>query len=139
MSSALSVSPLLLHDTGVSPTRGRRQFSAAYKLQILAAADACSKPGEVGALLRREGLYSSHLSMWRAAQRRGELQRPAKRRGPAPTAPDPSRQQIAALERALAKATARAERAELIIDAQKKFSQLLGLTLPPHDAPTETP
>lgn len=139
MSSALSVSPLLLHDTGVSPTRSRRQFSAAYKLQILTAAEACTKPGELGALLRREGLYSSHLSMWRAAQRRGVLQSAAKRRGPAPSAVDPSRKQIVALERALAKATARAERAELIIDAQKKFSQLLGLTLPPHDVPTETP
>ena len=112
MSSALSVSPLLLHDTGVSPTRTRRQFSAAYKLQILTAADACTKPGELGALLRREALYSSHLSMWRAAQRRGALQGAAKRRGPVPVAPDPARKQMAALERAL-------ERAELIIDAQK--------------------
>ncbi len=139
MSSALSVSPLLLQDTGVSPTRTRRQFSTAYKLQILAAADACTKAGELGALRRREGLYSSHLSVWRAAQRRGELQGPTRRRGPAPTAPDPALKRIAALERALAKATARADRAELIIDAQKTFSQLLGLTLPPHDASTETP
>ncbi len=138
MSSALSVSPLLLHDTGVSPTRTRRQFTATYKLQILAAADACTKPGELGALLRREGLYSSHLAVWRAARRRGDLQGPAKRRGPARSAPDPTRKQIVELERALAKATARAERAELIIDAQKKFSQLLGLTLPPLDEPTET-
>ena len=127
MSSALSVAPLLLHDTGVSPTRTRRQFTATYKLQILAAAAACTKPGELGALLRREGLYSSHLAMWRAAQRRGELQGPAKRRGPARLAPDPARQQIVELERA-----------ELIIDAPKKFSQLLGLTLPPLDGPTET-
>lgn len=139
MSSALSISPLLLQDTGVSPTRTRRQFSTAYKLQILSAAEACTQPGELGALLRREGLYSSHLSVWRAAQRRGELAGARKRRGPAPTAPDPAQRQIAALERALAKATARAERAELIIDAQKKFSQLLGLTLPPHDGSTETP
>ena len=138
MSSALSVSPLLLHDTGVSPTRTRRQFTATYKLQILTAADACTKPGELGALLRREGLYSSHLAVWRAARRRGDLQGPAKRRGPARLAPDPARKQIAELERALAKATARAERAELIIDAQKKFSQLLGLTLPPLAEPTET-
>jgi hypothetical protein len=76
--------------------------------------------------------------MWRAAQRRGDLQGPAKRRGPARLAPDPARKQVAELERQLAKATARAERAELIIDAQKKFSQLLGLTLPPRDEPTET-
>ncbi len=139
MSSALSVSPLLLQDTGVSPTRTRRQFSSAYKLQILAAADACTKAGELGALLRREGLYSSHLSVWRAAQRRGELQGPTKRRGPVPITLDPALKRIAALERELAKARARADRAELIIDAQKKFSQLLGLTLPPLDMPTETP
>ena len=138
MSSALSVPPLPPPDTGVSPTPTRRQFSTAYKRQILAAA-ACTKPGELGALLRREGLYSSHLSVWRAAQRRGEWQGPTTRRGPVPTAPDPAVTRIATLERALAKATARADRAELIIDAQKKFSQLVGLTLPPLDVPTETP
>ena len=104
MSSALSVAPLLLHETGGSPTRTRRQCTATYTLQILTAADACTKPG---ALLRREGLYSSHLAMRRAAQRRGDLQGPAKRRGPAPSPVDPSRKQIVELERALAKATAR--------------------------------
>lgn len=139
MSSALSVLPLPEIETGVSATRTRRQFSAAYKLQMLAAAVACTKPGELGALLRREGLYSSHLAFWRAAQRRGELHGPTKRRGPVAAVPDPAQKQLAALERALAKATARAERAELIIDAQKKFSQLLGLTLPPPDGSTETP
>ena len=139
MSSALSVLPVPDHDTGVSPTRTRRQFSAAFKLQMLAAADACIQPGELGALLRREGLYSSHLAFWRTAQRRGALHGPTKRRGPTPSPADPAAKQIAVLERALAKAIARAERAELIIDAQKKFSQLVGLTLPPHDVPTETP
>lgn len=139
MSSALSVLPLPQHDTGVSATRTRRRFTTAYKLQILTAADACTQPGELGALLRREGLYSSHLAFWRAAQRRGEFTGPTKRRGPVAAAPDPAHKQLAALERALAKATARAERAELIIDAQKKFSQLVGLTLPPHDGSTETP
>lgn len=138
MLSALSVLPLPDSETGVSTTRTRRRFSTAYKLQILTAADACAKPGELGALLRREGLYSSHLAFWRAAQRRGELQGPTKRRGPVAGVPDPAQRQIAALERALATATARAERAELILDAQKKFSQLLGLTLPLHDASTET-
>lgn len=139
MPSALSVLPLPKSEAGVSATRTRRQFKSAYKLQILAAADACTKPGELGALLRREGLYSSQLALWRAAQRRGELQGPPKPRGPVAAAPDPAHQQIATLERALAKATARAERAELIIEAQKKFSQLVGLTLPPHDGSIETP
>ncbi len=107
MSSALSVAPLLLQETGVSPTRTRRQFSTTYTLQILAAADACTKAGELGALLRREGLYSSHLAVWRAARRRGDLQGPAKRRGPPRSTPDRSRMQIAELEHALARATAR--------------------------------
>jgi transposase len=133
MSSALSVLPVRDPQTGVAPTRTRRRFSSAQKLQLLAAADACTKPGELGALLRRDGLYSSHLSVWRAAQRRGELQGPTERRGPVAAVPDPARKQVAALKRALATATARAERAELIIDAPKKFSQLLGLTLPLHD------
>ena len=139
MPSALSVLPLPQPETEVSATRTRRQFSPAYKRQILAQAEACTKPGELGALLRREGLYSSHLAFWRAARRRGELQGPPKRRGPVAAVPDPARKQIATLERALAKATARAERAELIIEAQKKFSQLVGLTLPAHDGSTETP
>lgn len=80
MSSALSVLPLLKKNTGVSPTPSRRRFTAAYKQQILAAADLCTVPGDLGALLRREGLYSSNLSVWRAALRRGELQGPTKRR-----------------------------------------------------------
>ena len=138
MSSALSVVPLPQSETGVSATRTRRRFSTAFKVQMLAAADACTQPGELGALLRREGLYSSHLAFWRAAQRRGEFTGPAKRRGPVAAVPDPAQHELAALKRALAKATARAERAELIIDAQKKFSQLVGLTLPPHDGSTET-
>jgi transposase len=139
MPSALSMLPLPESQTGVSATRTRRQSKSAYKLQILAAADACTKPGELGALLRREGLYSSHLAFWRAADRRGELQGPPKRHGPVAAAPDPAHQQIATLERALARATARAERAELIIAAHKEFSQLVGLTLPRHDGSIETP
>ncbi len=116
MASALSVPSVLPYDTGVSTARPRRRFSAAYKQQILAEAAACTKPGQLGALLRREGLYSSHLSLWRTAAKRGET---AARRGPKPKAPDPSAKRIAALERALAKTTVRLERAELIIDAQK--------------------
>ena len=139
MSSALAVLPLSTNETGVSATRTRRRFSTAYKVQILAAADACTKPGELGAVLRREGLYSSHLAFWRAAQRRGEFTGPSKRRGPVVAVPDPGQKELAAVKRALASATARAERAELIIDAQKKFSQFVGLTLPPLAESPETP
>lgn len=141
LSSALSSQALLPQDVGVSPTRPRRRFTAAFKLQILEAAAACTKPGELGALLRREGLYSSHLTAWRAAARRGELAGLALRRGPKPTPSDPHVKRIAALERQLAQATARAERLELIVALQKKVSQLLGLALPMSDerdgAPTE--
>lgn len=128
----MSLAPQLLHshDTGVSPTRTRRRFTAAFKLQTLEAAAQCTKPGELGALLRREGLYSSHLTAWRAAARRGELAGLAHRRGPKPTRPDPSVKRIAQLERQLGRATARAERLELIVELQKKVAQLLGLALP---------
>jgi transposase-like protein len=131
----LSLVPQLLHShvTGVSPTRTRRRFTAAFKLKILEAAAQCTEPGDLGALLRREGLYTSHLAAWRAAARRGELAGLAQRRGPKPTPPDPSVKKIVALERQLARATARAERLEIIVELQKKVSQLLGLALPASD------
>src|SRR5713101_882689 len=75
----------------------RRRFSAEYKLRILREADACSPPGEVGALLRREGLYTSHLSAWRTQRAAGALQALSRPRGRKP--PDPRDAQIAALER----------------------------------------
>lgn len=129
---SLSLVPQLLHsyDTGVSTTRTRRRFTAAFKLKILEAAAQCTKPGDLGALLRREGLYTSHLASWRAAARRGELAGLSQRRGPKPAVPDPSAKRIIALERQLARATARAERLEIIVGVQKKVSELLGLVLP---------
>ena len=139
MSSALSSLPLLQHDVGVSSTRSRRRFTAAFKLKILSAAAQCTKPGELGALLRREGLYSSHLSVWRAAARRGEVAGLSQRRGPKPAPPDPRVKRIADLERQLVRATARAERLELIVELQKKVAQLLGLALPASGEPCESP
>lgn len=123
----------------MSSTRTRRRFTAAFKLQTLEAAAQCTKPGELGALLRREGLYSSHLTAWRAAAQRGELTGPAPRRGPKPAPPNPSVRRIAELERQLQRATARAVRAEAIVELQKKVSQLLGLALPTSGEPTEPP
>ena len=103
----------------------RRQFTAEYKRRILQEAEACTQPGEVGALLRREGLYSSHLTSWRHQRQRGELQglTPAKRGRKS----DPQAAELARLQRANAQLQAQVERAELIIDVQKKLSQLLGL------------
>lgn len=138
----LSLAPTLLysHDTGVSPTRTRRRFTTAFKLQMLEAAAKCTKPGELGALLRREGLYSSHLVAWRAAAKSGTLVAgEARRRGPKSMPPDPNVKRIALLERQLVRATARAERLELIVELQKKVAQLLGLALPVSDDSSETP
>ena len=104
----------------------RRRFTAEYKLHVLEEADACRQPGEVGALLRREGLYSSHLTTWRQQRDRGALQglTPAKRGRKS----DPQAAEIARLKRENEQLRAKLERAELIIDVQKKVSQMLGLS-----------
>jgi len=125
VSVALPPVALHVHDVGVSPSRTRRRFTTAYKLSMLTAAARCTQPGDVAALLRREGLYSSHLAAWRAAQRRGELAGPSRRRGPRPRAANPQTKRVADLERQLAKATARAERAEALVAVQKKVAALL--------------
>ena len=108
----------------------RRRFTAAEKLRVLREADRCAKPGELGALLRREGLYTSHLSGWRAARRNGELAGLAPRaRGPKPQPLDPRDRKLAEQAREIARLQARLERAEGLIAVQKKVSQLLGLPL----------
>lgn len=119
------------HDVGMPEKAQRRRFTAAYKLKVLEEAAGCRAPGELGALLRREGLYSSHLAAWRAARRRGELAGLAVRRGPARRVPNPLIGRVAVLERQLAAATKRAERAEAIVAVQKKVAALLGDPLPP--------
>lgn len=125
MVPALSSPVLHSSDVEVSASRTRRRFTTAYKLTILTAAADCTQPGALAALLRREGLYASHLAAWHAAQRRGELTGPARRRGPRPMLADPRTKRIAMLERELAKATARAERAEALVEVQKKVAALL--------------
>jgi transposase len=112
----------------------RRRFTPEYKRKILREAEGCRKPGELGALLRREGLYSSHLSAWRRARARGELAGlTPKRRGPKPRKPDPNAKRILELERENRRLRARAERAEALVEVQKKLSQLLGIELPESD------
>src|SRR5512132_1008920 len=117
--------------TEVRPKGKRRTFSAEFKRGILAEVDACTKPGEIGALLRREGLFSSHLVEWRAVRARGELEALGpKKRGPeAAPAPDARAREIEDLKRQLAKATIRAERAEARIEIPKKVAALLGTPL----------
>ncbi len=122
--------------TEVSPKARRRQYTAAEKLRILREADACAgQKGAVAALLRREGLYSSHLATWRKQRDAGQFGPSPRKRGPVPTPPDARDEQIAALERRLRKAEARADRAERLVELQKKVSELLGA---PQPAPDDT-
>jgi len=117
-------------DTEVVAKAQRRRFTAEYKLRVLAEADRCQAPGELGALLRREGLYSSHLTNWRASRRRGELAGLSpRRRGPKPRVRDERDARIVTLERELRRWRARAERAETLVEVQKKVSTLLGIDL----------
>ena len=107
----------------------RRRFTAQYKLQVLREADRCRKPGELGALLRREGLYSSHLVTWRAARRHGELTgHCAPRRGRRPDPAKALKARIAQREREIERLQAKLQQAEGLIEVQKKLSALLGLT-----------
>lgn len=110
------------------PQAERRNFTAVYKLWVLEEAEKCrDQPGGIGALLRREGLYSSHLTRWRRQQEAGQLAglRP-RPRGPKP---DPAAEELSRLRRENARLTRQLEKAELIIEAQKKLSALLGITL----------
>jgi transposase-like protein len=117
----------------VAPPR-RRSFTAAFKLKVLAEADACTEPGEVGALLRRHGLYSSHLTDWRRQRDEGALSGLApKKRGRKAAAKNPLAEENSKLQRELAKATARAERAEGLVALQKKMAELLGEEIPPEE------
>jgi transposase-like protein len=114
--------PVSIPDPEVVPQATRRQFSAAYKQRIVAEADACTQPGEIGALLRREGLYSSHLANWRREIAAGTLG--AKSRGrPA----EPLRAENARLQRENERLRRELEKAQLILDAQKKLAQMLEL------------
>jgi hypothetical protein len=131
MSHPLVLGEQKAHAGGMIEKARRRRFTAAYKLKVLEEAAGCRAPGELGALLRREGLYSSHLAAWRAARRRGELAGWGVRRGPARQVPPPLTARVAQLERQLVAATKRAERAEAIVAVQKKVAALLGDPFPP--------
>ncbi len=103
----------------------RRQFTADYKKRILTEADSARESGATGAMLRREGLYSSHLTHWRQERDRGLIPLP---RGPKPKN-DPLFEEVRKLKRQNSQLTDRLARAELIIDVQKKVSLLLGISL----------
>jgi transposase len=111
-------------ETEVMAKAKRRQYTAEYKLRILRELDDSQGAGETGALLRREGLYSSHLTSWRRQRERGELDGlTPQKRGPKP---DPQALELARLKRENERLREQLRKAELIIDVQKKVAQLLG-------------
>lgn len=130
--AASSISP------GMNPTSDpevlekpvRRKFTADYKLKIVQEADSCTAHGQIGALLRREGLYSSHLSTWRRQLRRGTLQALSpKKRGPQKQSPNPLAQKVARLEKENQRLFKKLKQAETIIEVQKKISELMEIPL----------
>ena len=111
-----------------NPTR--RKFTAEYKLNILRLAEDCNNPGSLGALLRREGLYYSNLATWRQQRDNGTLKAlQPRKRGPKVKGPDPLMIEVGRLRQENERLQKRLTQAELIIDAQKKISQILGLTM----------
>lgn len=125
-----AAAPATFPDPEVPEKPKRRQFTAEYKRSIVAQAEACRDDGAIGALLRREGLYSSHLTTWRRQREQGELEALSpKKRGRKSTA-NPLAEENQRLLRENARLSRRLEQAELIIDVQKKVSALLGISLP---------
>jgi len=115
----------------------RRQFDAAYKLRILEEADRCTGPGQLGELLRREGLYSSHLTNWRRLREKGSLQSLGpKKRGRQAKRNDATTRELERLRRENQRLAERLRQAETIIEVQKKVSEIVGLTTP--TSPTES-
>ena len=122
---------------GPSPVRGpevlerpvRRTFSAEYKLAVLREYDRC-QPGDLAALLRREGLYSSHLTTWRLQREKGEIGGlTPKKRGRKPVASNPLSREVERLRRENNALQRRLSQAELVIEVQKKISEILGIPL----------
>ena len=118
------------HDPEVMAKPKRRRFTAAYRLRIVEEAELCGAPGEVGRLLRREGLYSSHLATWRKARREGALRGlSSKKRGAKPKATNPLEPQVRELEAKVARLEKELHKAHTILDVQGKVAGLLGFGL----------
>jgi transposase len=123
-----SVVKTVVPNPEVSEKARRRSYTAEYKRLILKEAEICKEQGQVGALLRREGLYSSNLTAWRHQVERGTLEAlSSKKRGPKARKPDPSVLRITEQEKEIQKLRARLRKAELIIDAQKKMAEIFQL------------
>ena len=125
-------------DPAVPEKPVRRRFDAEYKARILREADQLTQPGQLGALLRREGLYSSHLSLWRKQRDDAALAGLVpKRRGRKPDPDTPLVAENQRLTREVARLHRRLRRTEAILDVQKKLSEILGIELPPNDYVSE--
>jgi transposase len=120
---------LMAQSTEVSAKATRRRFSVSEKIRILREADGCKEKGAVNALLRREGIYSSHLANWRRQREAGQFGKTPRKRGPVARPVDPRDKQIVELERSLRRAEARADRYERLCALQKKVSELFGIPL----------
>ena len=117
-------------DPEVIPVASRRQYTAKYKLRILEEAARCTKSGELGALLRREGIYSSYLSRWRQAREQGKLAgMSSKKRGPKLATDSSVEKENVRLRRENEHLQVQLAQAEMIVDVQKKLSELLGINL----------
>ena len=116
-------------DSEVAAKAQRRRFTAAYKLRILEEVDACTEPGEVGRILRREGLYSSLLVAWRKARGDGALEGLEKKRGRKPKERNPLTKKVEQLERENERLRSKLKKAETILEVQGKVAGLLGFSL----------
>jgi transposase-like protein len=121
-------------DPEVSQKQLRRKFTAQYKLRILEEADGCTEPGQIGALLRREGLYSSNLTTWRRQREQGQLQGlNPKKRGRKRKPKNPLADRVAQLEKNNRRLEQELKQARTIIEVQKKISDILGIPQPDID------
>jgi transposase len=126
---SISDTPSSLPDPEVPEKKPRRRFTTAYKLRILKEQDACTDYGEVGALLRREGLYYSNISTWRRQRDEGALRGlTPKKRGRKTKKVNPLANEVAKLERENRKLSKKLKQAETIIEVQKKISEILGIS-----------
>ena len=122
----------------VSEKPARRQFTAEYKMRIVEEADGCTEKGQVGELLRREGLYSSQLAEWRRLRREGSLSSlKPKQRGRKPNPDVETAQELARLHRENQRLAERLRQAEMIIDVQKKVCEMLGIATPPTETESD--
>jgi len=117
----------------VRPKAERRQFSSSYKLEIVQQAERCQGSGELGALLRKEGLYASHLSKWRKLLKKGGREGLGASRGRKADPETATRQRLRELEQENQRLRGKLRQAEAIIEVQKKISEILGTPLAPSD------